>query len=33
MTAAGRPLPVQDAMPTTRGLNFYLEDPNLEFVC
>jgi alkylation response protein AidB-like acyl-CoA dehydrogenase len=20
-------------MPTTRGLNFYLEDPNLEFVC
>src|SRR3989338_3058318 len=28
-----RPLPVQDAMPTTRGLNFYLEDPNLEFVC
>jgi alkylation response protein AidB-like acyl-CoA dehydrogenase len=33
MTAAGRPLPVQDAMPTTRGLNFYLEDPNLAFVC
>ena len=28
-----RPLPAQDAMPTTRGLNFYLEDPNLEFVC
>ncbi|MGH7353239.1 MAG: acyl-CoA dehydrogenase family protein, partial [Candidatus Rokuibacteriota bacterium] len=25
--------PAQDAMPTTRGLNFYLEDPNLEFVC
>src|SRR3989338_5918912 len=25
--------PVQDAMPTTRGLNFFLEDPNLEFVC
>ena len=22
-----------DAMPTTRGLNFYLADPNLEFVC
>jgi alkylation response protein AidB-like acyl-CoA dehydrogenase len=28
-----KPLPVQDAMPTTRGLNFYLEDKNLEFVC
>jgi acyl-CoA dehydrogenase len=27
------PTPAQDAMPTTRGLNFYLEDPNLEFVC
>jgi alkylation response protein AidB-like acyl-CoA dehydrogenase len=27
------PLPAQDAMPTTRGLNFYLQDPNLEFVC
>jgi acyl-CoA dehydrogenase len=25
--------PAQDAMPTTRGLNFYREDPNLEFVC
>jgi alkylation response protein AidB-like acyl-CoA dehydrogenase len=23
----------QDAMPSTRGLNFYLADPNLEFVC
>src|SRR5436305_459145 len=23
----------QDAMPTTRGLNFFTEDPNLEFVC
>ena len=22
--------PAQDAMPTTRGLNFYLADPNLE---
>jgi len=22
-----------DAMPSTRGLNFYLADPNLEFVC
>jgi acyl-CoA dehydrogenase len=25
--------PVSDAMPTTRGLNFYLADPNLEFLC
>jgi acyl-CoA dehydrogenase len=25
--------PAQDAMPTTRGLNFYLADPNLEFLC
>src|SRR5262245_59106694 len=25
--------PAQDAMPTTRGMNFYLEDANLEFVC
>ena len=25
--------PVQDAMPTTRGSNFYAADPNLEFVC
>jgi alkylation response protein AidB-like acyl-CoA dehydrogenase len=23
----------QDAMPATRGLNFFLADPNLEFVC
>jgi hypothetical protein len=23
----------QDAMPITRGLNFFSEDPNLEFVC
>ena len=30
---APRPAPAPDAMPTTRGLNFYLEDPNLEFVC
>ena len=22
-----------DAMPTTRGLNFYTADPNVEFVC
>ncbi len=28
-----RPEPRQDAMPTTRGLNFFTEDPNLEFVC
>ena len=25
--------PAQDAMPSTRGLNFYTADPNLEFVC
>ena len=25
--------PAQDAMPGTRGLNFYTADPNLEFVC
>ena len=25
--------PAQDAMPTTRGLNFYAADRNLEFVC
>ncbi|HEU4369094.1 MAG TPA: acyl-CoA dehydrogenase family protein [Methylomirabilota bacterium] len=25
--------PAADGMPTTRGLNFYLADPNLEFVC
>jgi len=30
MSPAG---PSLDAMPTTRGLNFYLADPNLEFVC
>jgi len=30
MSPAG---PSPDAMPTTRGLNFYLADPNLEFVC
>ncbi len=29
--AAGHPAP--EAMPTTRGLNFYREDPNLEFLC
>ena len=25
--------PAQDGMPGTRGVNFYLADPNLEFVC
>jgi acyl-CoA dehydrogenase len=25
--------PAQDAMPTTKGLNFYLEDRNLQFLC
>jgi alkylation response protein AidB-like acyl-CoA dehydrogenase len=33
MEATNRPVPVPDAMPSTRGLNFYLADPNLEFVC
>lgn len=34
MTTVAQPLtPAPDAMPTTRGLNFYLADPNLEFVC
>jgi alkylation response protein AidB-like acyl-CoA dehydrogenase len=28
-----RPRPEQDAMPGTRGVNFYVADPNLEFVC
>src|SRR5437899_2481290 len=28
-----RPWPTQDGMPTTRGLNFYVADPNLQFVC
>jgi acyl-CoA dehydrogenase len=27
------PSPAPDAMPDTRGLDFYREDPNLEFVC
>jgi acyl-CoA dehydrogenase len=27
------PAPAPEAMPTTRALNFYLVDPNLEFVC
>ena len=31
--SASPPPPAQDAMPTTRGLNFYTADPNLEFVC
>lgn len=25
--------PAQDAMPSTRGINFYTADPNLDFVC
>jgi acyl-CoA dehydrogenase len=32
MTAPAGP-PAAEAMPATRGLNFYLEDPNLAFVC
>jgi acyl-CoA dehydrogenase len=27
------PQPAQDAMPSTRGLNFYQEDRNLQFLC
>jgi alkylation response protein AidB-like acyl-CoA dehydrogenase len=27
------PEPAQDGMPTTRGMNFYLEDRNLQFLC
>ena len=30
---AQNPTPAPDAMPTTRGLNFFLADPNLQFVC
>ena len=33
MSASDRVPPHSDAMPTTRGTNFYLVDPNLEFVC
>ena len=25
--------PPADGMPSTRGMNFYLADPNLQFVC
>ena len=25
--------PAQDAMPTTRGMNYFLEDPNFQFLC
>jgi acyl-CoA dehydrogenase len=32
-TTGSRAAPAQDAMPTTRGLNFYTVDLNLEFVC
>ena len=27
------PQPAQDGMPTTRGMNFFLEDRNLQFLC
>jgi alkylation response protein AidB-like acyl-CoA dehydrogenase len=34
MTPPSSPLPpAQDAMPTTKGMNFYLEDPNFQFLC
>jgi acyl-CoA dehydrogenase len=32
-TPSPPPAPAQDAMPTTRGLNFFLEDRNLQFLC
>ncbi len=32
LTSSG-PEPAQDGMPTTRGMNFYLEDRNLQFLC
>ena len=32
MTTTGAP-PAQDGMPTTRGMNFFLEDRNLQFLC
>jgi alkylation response protein AidB-like acyl-CoA dehydrogenase len=32
-TPSSSAAPAQDAMPTTRGLNFYLEDPNFQFLC
>jgi acyl-CoA dehydrogenase len=33
MTEHVTTLPAPDAMPSTRGMNFFLADPNLEFVC
>jgi alkylation response protein AidB-like acyl-CoA dehydrogenase len=34
MTPPSSPIPpAQDAMPTTKGMNFYLEDPNFQFLC
>ncbi|MGH7300246.1 MAG: acyl-CoA dehydrogenase family protein, partial [Candidatus Rokuibacteriota bacterium] len=34
MTMSSSPdAPAQDAMPTTRGMNFYLEDRNFQFLC
>ena len=33
MTERVSSVPLPDAMPTTRGTNFFLADPNLEFVC
>src|SRR3989304_1119650 len=32
LTSKG-PEPAQDGMPTTRGMNFFLEDRNLQFLC
>jgi acyl-CoA dehydrogenase len=33
MTETEQPALAQDAMPTTRGLNFFLEDRNLQWLC
>jgi len=32
-TRSSHDAPAQDAMPTTRGMNYFLEDPNLQFLC
>lgn len=32
-TRSSHDAPAQDAMPTTRGMNFFLEDRNVQFLC
>ncbi|MFI5328945.1 MAG: acyl-CoA dehydrogenase family protein, partial [Candidatus Rokuibacteriota bacterium] len=32
-TPSSHDAPAQDAMPTTKGLNYFLEDPNFQFLC